>query len=260
MGATYRPIASTYIYLALTYFVRGDLTDAEGALVRADRRAGQLGFPQGPFSLAYTRFVETWIRTDAGQLDHAGRVVADLLELAERHGFERWRLLGNLRQAIVRAQAALGADDVEPAALSAHIATLTELLETMRATGLRAWVTSFDAVLARLLTAAGQPDQAHARLAAALQLAQDTGMHFYDAELLRLRARTQTDPDARRADISAALDLARRQGATLFELRATLDDFELRGQPVRAALLDVVSRFPADSPLPELAQARALLH
>ena len=125
---------------------------------------------------------------------------------------------------------------------------------------LRAWVTSFDAVLARLLTAAGQPDQAHARLAAALQLAQDTGMHFYDAELVRLRARTQTDPDARRADISAALELARRQGATLFELRATLDDFELRGQPVRAALLDVVSRFPADSPLPELAQARALLH
>ena len=95
------PIASTYIYLALTYFVRGDLTDAEGALVRADRRAGQLGFPQGPFSLAYTRFVETWIRTDAGQLDHAGRVVADLLELAERHDFEHWRLIGSLQQAIV---------------------------------------------------------------------------------------------------------------------------------------------------------------
>ena len=39
-------------------------------------------------------------------------------------------------------------------------------------------------------------------------------MHFYDAELLRLRAHTHTDPDARQADIAAALDLARRQGAT----------------------------------------------
>ena len=37
-------------------------------------------------------------------------------------------------------------------------------------------------------------------------------MHFYDAELLRLRARTHTDPDT--PDIAAALTLARRQGAT----------------------------------------------
>ena len=154
---------------------------------------------------------------------------------------------------------AIGADDVEPAALSAHIATLTELLETMRTIGLQTFVTSFDAVLARLLTAAGHPAQARARLAAALQLAEDTGMHFYDAELLRLRAHTHTDPDDRQADITAALELARRQGATLFELRAALDDFELRGQPARAALADVVSRIPADSPLPELARARTVL-
>ena len=73
---------------------------------------------------------------------------------------------------------AIGADDVEPAALSAHIATLTELLETMRTIGPQTFVTSFDAVLARLLTAAGHPAQARARLAAALQLAEDTGMHF----------------------------------------------------------------------------------
>ena len=42
-------------------------------------------------------------------------------------------------------------------------------------------------------------------------------MCFYDAELLRLRAHTHADPDARQA---AALDLARSRGATLFELRA----------------------------------------
>ena len=84
-------------------------------------------------------------------------------------------------------------------------------------------------------------------------------MHFYDAELLRLRAHTHTDPDARRADIAAALDLARRQSAPLFELRAALDDFELHGQPARAALTDVVSRFPTDSGWPELARAQAAL-
>ena len=49
--------------------------------------------------------------------------------------------------------------------------------------------------------------------------------------MLRLRAHTQVDPDARRADVTATLELARRPGATLFELRAALDDYELGGTP-----------------------------
>jgi hypothetical protein len=90
-------------------------------------------------------------------------------------------------------------------------------------------------------------------------LAQDTGMCFDDAELLRLRAHTHTDPDARQADIAAALELARRQGVTLFELRAALDDYELLGQPARAALIDAASRIPANNAWPELARAQASL-
>jgi hypothetical protein len=82
-------------------------------------------------------------------------------------------------------------------------------------------------------------------------------MCFYDAELLRLRAHTLNDPDARATGFGAAVDLARRQGATLFELRAALDDFELRREPARAALADAASRIPTDSALPELARAEA---
>ena len=84
-------------------------------------------------------------------------------------------------------------------------------------------------------------------------------MHVYDAELLRVRARTYTDPDMRAADLAAAIELARRQGAPLFELRAALDDFELRGGPARAVLVDAAARLPADSALPEGARAQALL-
>jgi hypothetical protein len=136
---------------------------------------------------------------------------------------------------------------------------MTRLLDTLRTFGLLMYITFYDAVLARLLIAAGEPEQARARLDTALALAQDTGMCFYHAELLRLRAHTHTDPDARRADLGAALALARHQGATLFELRAALDDFELGGEPARAALIDAASRFPAHSPLPELARAQASL-
>ena len=251
------PIASAHIYLALIGLVRGDLTGAEAELAQAARRAEQLGFPQGPYSLAYARFVESWLRIEAGQLDRAAVLAADLSELAERHGFDHWRLAGATQQATVGALAALGADDLDPTALAAHIATITTLLDTLRTLELNIYLTFYDAVLGRLLIAAGQPEQARARLDTALPLAQDTGMCFYDAELLRLRAHTHTDPDARRADIAAALDLARRQGATLFELRAALDDFELRGEPARAALVDAASRIPTDSAWPELARAEA---
>jgi hypothetical protein len=47
--------------------------------------------------------------------------------------------------------------------------------------------------------------------------------------------------------------------APLYELRAARDDFELRGQPARAALAEVVSRFPTDSGCPELARAEVAL-
>lgn len=119
------------------------------------------------------------------------------------------------------------------------------------------YLTFFDSVLGRLLTAASQPQVARERLDTGLQLAQDTGMRFYDAELLRLRAHTQ--PDARRADITGALALARRQGATLFELRAALDDVELRGEPARGTLVDVASRISTNNTWPELARAQAAL-
>ncbi len=42
--------------------------------------------------------------------------------------------------------------------------------------------------------------------------------------------------------------------AHLFELRAALDDYDLRGAPPRAALATEAGRVPADSPLPELAR------
>ena len=194
--------------------MHGDLTGAEAELAQVAHRAEGLGFPQGPFSAAYACFVEIWLRIEAGQLDQAAVLAADLIDQAERHGFDAWQLWGASLQATVSALAALGAEDLDPTALSTHIATMTTFVDVLRTAGLNAYLTFFDSVLARLLIAAGQPDQARDRLDTALALARDTGMRYYDAELLRLRAHTHTDPDARRADLGAALDLARRQGAT----------------------------------------------
>ena len=256
------PVASVHVYLALVRLVRGDFSGAETELAQAARRADELGFPQGPYVRAMACYVEIWLRIEGGQLDRAAVLAANLIDEGERRDLDVFRLLGGTQQAAVSAVsvlAALGAEDPDPTALSNHVATMRTFVETFRMVGLNVYAAFHDGVVARLLTAAGQPEQARAHLDTALQLARDTGVRYYDAELLRLRAHTQVDPDARRADIRAALQLARRQGAPLFELRAALDDVELRGQAARGALIDSVGRMPADSGSPELARARTIL-
>ena len=93
----------------------------------------------------------------------------------------------------------------------------------------------------------------------ALDSTAETGLRFYDAELLRLRSHVQADPSAREADLAEALSLAGRQNAALFELRSALDDFELCGDRARVALIDALDRIPSDSALPDAARARELL-
>ena len=101
-----------------------------------------------------------------------------------------------------------------------------------------------------IASAAAQPDRARARLEMALAEARDTGICFYHAELLRLRTHRQR---SRRPRAGAPPECASP------ELRAALDDFDLRGQPARPALADAADRVPADSALPELARAQAIL-
>jgi class 3 adenylate cyclase/tetratricopeptide (TPR) repeat protein len=250
------PIVAAHIHLALVALVRGDLTGAETELAFAARRAERLGFPQGPYMHAWTRFMETWLRIETGQLDRAAVLAADLREVGERHGFDLWRRRGAFLWAVVEVLGgALSADGVDATMPAADLATITTLLDSLRTLEMNMYSTFYDGVLGRLLIAAGQPESARQRLDTALALAQDSGMCFYDAELLRLRARTHEKPDARQADINAALELARRQGATLFELRAALDDFELRGEPAAAAVADAAKRIPANNAWPELARA-----
>jgi hypothetical protein len=161
--------------------------------------------------------LEIGVRIEAGQLDRAGVLAAGLSKLGERHGFDVWRVVGATWQAAVGGLGALGADDVDQTALEGHIAAMTTLLGYFRASGDNLFRTAYDAVLGRLLIAAGRPAAARECLDTALALAKDTEMCFYDAELLRLRAQTHIDPRARQADLDAALELARHQGATLYE-------------------------------------------
>jgi class 3 adenylate cyclase/tetratricopeptide (TPR) repeat protein len=251
------PIAGIHTHLALARFVQGDLGGTEEQLAETVRRVATLGFPQGPFSHAYLRCYEIWMRIEAGQLDQAADLVEELNAKAKKHGFDFWVLVGTTQRAAIGALQTLSAGHVEQ--LDAHIQTMAMFVQSWRQAEAKLFVTFYDGVLARLLTAAGRTDEAREHLDTALQLGRETGVNFYRAELLRLRAHTTDDADARAADLRAAIDTARQQTALIFELRAAVDDFEQRGEPARAALADVISRFPAESGWPQLARARTLL-
>ena len=80
------------------------------------------------------RFLDTWLRIEAGQLDRAAVLAADLSEVAERHGFDMWRLEGrpagrHRRPGRTRRRPG------RPDRVAAHIATITTLLDTLRTLG-----------------------------------------------------------------------------------------------------------------------------
>lgn len=252
-------VALAYEHLSIYHVLRGEQAAAEVAMAKAEKRGDELAFPWGPYNQAYANHIEIWLRRESGDLARAGQVATEMVERAERYGIDFWHALGStLGQATVAAEVSLSAS--EPADdLSAQIDQLTGFTDFWRALGLYAYQTQYDCVIGRLLIAAGRLDDARNRINGALQIAEDTQMHFFDAELLRARAKTHTDPDTSAADLDVAMALARHQGAPLYELRSALDDVDLRGEPAHGQLADALTRLPADCTLPDVVRARAVL-
>jgi hypothetical protein len=202
--------------------------------------------------------MEIWVRLESGQISEAATLAAELRRLSEQSGLDLWRAVGATQHATVKGLAALTAS-ADAATLIAKAEKIAAWVDGSRLMHLNVYLTFHDAVIGRLLIAAGQPEKARERLEWALRHAEETGMHFHDAELMRVRAHTFTEPDARHAALAAALELARRQGATLFELRCLLDSFDLLGDGDRSELADAARRFPGDARWPELARAQGIL-
>jgi class 3 adenylate cyclase len=253
------PIGGMYTFVAFTRFVQGDLAGAEAAFAQMESRCEKLRFPHGAFTLCYGRDIDALVRTEAGQHDRAIELLAEVADRGHRCGFDEWIMVAASGEAAARAVAAVAAGETDSATLQSHIQTMTAVVEAWRAAGIKAFLGWYDGALVRVLTAAGMNDAARERVELARQIADETGWRIYDAELLRLRAHTSDDPAARHTDLRAAIELAQAQGALIYELRAAADDFELIGEPARAALMDALSRLPSAQTWPELARVRALL-
>jgi class 3 adenylate cyclase len=252
------PISSAHLFLALSHTVCGDLASANAELAASVRRCDDLGFPQSAQNRAHTYFMEVWVRLEFGQLAEAGDVVGELRLQSKRAGLDFWRFVGATERTTVEALGALAAD-ADAATLVARAERVAQLVDGSRQLHLKSYLTFHDAVVGRLLIAAGRPKQARKRLELALVQATESDMHFHDAELVRLRAHTATARRSREIELNSALEFARYQGATLFEMRCLVDWFQLVDHTRRAELEDVVSRIPGDAHWPEFTRARRLL-
>jgi class 3 adenylate cyclase/tetratricopeptide (TPR) repeat protein len=252
------PISSAHDYLALTHTVLGDLDRAKAELAESVRRCEGLRFPLNAVNRAHTYFQEIWVCLEAGQLEEAATLVAGLRRCTEESGLELWQFVSATEHATVRAMAAIR-DGADAEVLMVLADKLSRRVDGSRLIHLNVYLTFHDAIIGRLLIAAGQLAKARERLEMSLRHAKETGMHFHDAELMRVRAHTLAEADARRAALSDAREFACRQGATLFELRCLLDSFDLLGDVDRSQLADVVRRFHGDARWPERARAEWIL-
>lgn len=162
------------------------------------------------------------------QLCHNPAVVADcarkVIEIASDKGYPHWLSLGAMFQGWVTA---VGGD------LGTGIATFETALSEHRATGEVIEVCFYLGVLAEMLGRAGRTDDGLARIAEALELVEQTGERWYEAELHRgrgelLRLAANAEEAAVEAAFAQAIDLARRQQAKLWELRAAISLARLR--------------------------------
>jgi class 3 adenylate cyclase/predicted ATPase len=170
-----------------------------------------------PFDAAYAHcfiaLFETLRRNPQRAAHHAGITI----EIAERHGFAVWLAAGTMQMGV--AKAALG--QAEEA-----IGLFGATLPAWRASGAELDTGFFLAGLAEAHRAAGNLCEALETISKAIEHADTYAEHYFDAERYRIRGELIAMRDGTavqaEADFGRAIEIAQRQGAKMFELRAAV--------------------------------------
>jgi predicted ATPase len=162
---------------------------------------------------------------------------------------------------------ARGRVNVRDGAPQAGIREMQQGLAAWRATGTKAWASLYLGVLADAYLEAGQLEQARHALEDAFHAVQESDERMIEPELHRLWGELllrQDDEEEAEAAFRQAIDLARRQQARSWELRAAIDLSRLshrqgRTKDARRLLKRVYGSFSEGFDTPDLRVARALL-
>ncbi|HEX6703745.1 MAG TPA: AAA family ATPase [Albitalea sp.] len=207
--------AAASAQLAWLVWLRGD---CPGAIRSADAALQRAELTQHPHTHAYVSYYASILhalcRNHGLARDCANRCWA----LSQEHGFRQWLGLSQAVAGICSCAHGTGSSD-----------EVMRVLSEYRASGYQLGVTVLYVLHCRALLDDGKIEPAIEAIDSALQIAAQTGEHFVDAELCRLRARAVLQsslPDSRvQASrwLDQALMTAREQGSTWLELLAASD-------------------------------------
>ncbi|MGB5835173.1 MAG: adenylate/guanylate cyclase domain-containing protein [Thiohalocapsa sp.] len=221
------PAISDLALLALVAWMRGKDEESLRCIREALEVAHEL---KRPFDLAYARCFTAMFHNMRREPKAAAAHAAEAIDLAAQYGFDIWLAAGTLHAAI--AQAALGQ------AAQATV-VMEKTLEAWQAAGAGLNQSFFLAGLAEVHLGNQELEAALSAVDRAIDHAARHREHFYDAVLFRLRGQLRSESrgdlsDRGEADLLHAIDVARTQGARMFELeaRASLHRWRIRsGRP-----------------------------
>jgi predicted ATPase len=244
-------------FLALTEWHLGEVERARQHIQQAIRRADELG---DVTTIATALFFRTILESRRDDVC-ATRFAADaLLKLSEEYGMKTYSDEGRVYANWARGRV------LDPGVgANAAMQALTAYL----APGNKADAPSLHGSLAELEAMTGEPAAALARIDRGLAIAEETGEHFTDAYLHRLRGeillkRDPTDPSPAEDAYRTAIAIAKKQAARGYELLASLalaKLYQSTGRPAEAhaVLAPAIEGFSPTPEMPEIAEAQALL-
>ncbi len=248
------PVAVCLIGTACLMTLRGE-PGAQEWEDRAIRRAEEVGFPRGPFSLAFVKLYAAWIRRFNGDHAAARRLGEEIVALGQEHGYTFWSAMG-MTYATTEAPGG-----------PAHRQALQQTFDTLHLMGQEAFTAFGLGYLAELHAAAGELDRAKELVGEGLLVVQKSGEYVHLPELLRQRAAytvaSAGDAADAAADLTEAVRCASEQGAHVARLRAAVDLARLydgaRPPTWRTMLVDARGSMPAGALNEATAAADALL-
>jgi predicted ATPase len=191
-----------------------------------------------PLSLAEALFWAARLHLLRGEAQAAREQAETLIALATEYTLPQFLAL--VRCLLGWALAAQGQDNE-------GVTLLRQGVTDVRTTGNRVAPPQFLAVLAAVSGTLGQVDAALSMVAEALDLVEQTGVRWYEAETYRIKGTVllhQATPDAAQAEacFQQALDIARRQEAKSWELRAATSPARLwQAQGKRQEAVDLLA-------------------
>jgi class 3 adenylate cyclase/predicted ATPase len=245
------------VHLAQANWLLGNVDQARELMQQAVTLAGATTHAPTVTNVDYFRAVFEVLR---GDTEAALRTADSLLELTRQHGLSVYATLGTMCSVWARAQ--LG--DRE-----AGVAEFREALATYTGQGNKGHVPLHQGLLAELEADGQDMEAALTRMDAALALAGETGEHWTDSFLHRVRGeillkRNPANTAAVEEALLTAIAIAQQQKAKSFELRAALSLANLyqstgRAADAHAVLAPALEGFSPTPEFPEIEQAQTLL-